>query len=175
MLDLGWSELLLIGVVALIVVGPKDLPIMFRTLGRLTARLRGMAREFTRALEEAADESGARDLSRDLRNLTSPRAMGLDALKKATELDFDPLGEDNEIADEDSARPPRAAAGTPAGTGAATAAGPVTATAGGPAGPAAAAEAPARPAGGGGAPDPVAPAAVELSPAPAPTAPTEKP
>ena len=35
MFDLGWTELLLIGIVALIVVGPKDLPMLFRKLGRL--------------------------------------------------------------------------------------------------------------------------------------------
>ena len=44
MLDIGWSELLLIGVVALIVIGPKDLPHMFHALGRITARARAMAR-----------------------------------------------------------------------------------------------------------------------------------
>jgi len=43
--DMGMSELLVIGVVALIVVGPKDLPGMFRTLGRFTARAKSMARE----------------------------------------------------------------------------------------------------------------------------------
>ena len=53
MFDIGWSELLLIGVVALIVVGPKDLPRMFRTLGQFTARARHMARDFQRAMEDA--------------------------------------------------------------------------------------------------------------------------
>jgi sec-independent protein translocase protein TatB len=106
MFDLGWTELMLIGIVALIVVGPKDLPVMFRTLGKFTARMRGMAREFTRAMEEAADESGVRDVAKDFRTMTSPRAMGADALKKATTFDdFDPFGEDDEVADEQSARP----------------------------------------------------------------------
>ncbi|WP_068114619.1 Sec-independent protein translocase protein TatB [Tropicimonas marinistellae] len=106
MLDLGWSELLLIGIVALIVVGPKDLPMMFRTLGKFTARLRSMARDFTRAMEDAADEAGVKDVARDLKNATNPRAMGAEALKKATDFDdFDPFGEDDEVADEASARP----------------------------------------------------------------------
>ncbi|SFC56979.1 Sec-independent protein translocase protein TatB [Tropicimonas isoalkanivorans] len=106
MFDLGWTELMLIGIVALIVVGPKDLPVMFRTLGKFTARMRGMAREFTRAMEDAADESGVRDVAKDFRTMTSPRAMGADALRKATTFDdFDPFGEDDEMADEASARP----------------------------------------------------------------------
>ena len=54
MFDVGWTELMLIGIVALIVVGPKDLPVMFRTLGQFTAKARGMAREFQRAMEDAA-------------------------------------------------------------------------------------------------------------------------
>lgn len=83
MLDIGWTELLLISVVALIVVGPKDLPGMFRTLGRFTGRMRSMAREFQRAMERAADESGVGDVAADLKNATSARRLGLDQLQKS--------------------------------------------------------------------------------------------
>ena len=94
MFDLGWSELLLIGIVALIVVGPKDLPVMFRTMGKVTARLRAMARDFTRALEDAADDSGVRDVTKDLRKVMNPKAMGIDALKNAVDFnEIDPFGE----------------------------------------------------------------------------------
>ena len=61
MLDLGWTELLVIGIVALIVVGPKDLPVLFRKVGEFVGKARGMAREFSRAMNEAADESGMKD------------------------------------------------------------------------------------------------------------------
>ena len=47
MFDIGMSELLLIGIVALIVIGPKDLPGLFHTLGRFTAKMRALGREFT--------------------------------------------------------------------------------------------------------------------------------
>jgi len=81
MFDLGWSELLVIGVVALIVIGPKDLPGLFRQVGKFTARARSMAREFQSSLEAAADEAGVKDLSADLRKATSVKDLGLDAVK----------------------------------------------------------------------------------------------
>jgi sec-independent protein translocase protein TatB len=73
MLDIGWQELLVIGALALIVVGPKDLPGMLRSLGQWVGRLRGMAREFQRAMNEAAreaDVSGMKEM-RDLKNTMS--------------------------------------------------------------------------------------------------------
>jgi sec-independent protein translocase protein TatB len=69
MLDIGWGELFLIGVVALIVVGPKDLPALFRTVGQFTGKARGMAREFQRSLEQAANESGMSEMSKSLRSI----------------------------------------------------------------------------------------------------------
>ena len=63
MFDIGWSELMIIGVVALIVVGPKDLPMMFRKVGNFVGKARGMARDFQSAMNQAADESGVKDLA----------------------------------------------------------------------------------------------------------------
>jgi sec-independent protein translocase protein TatB len=83
MFDLGMSELLVIGIVALIVIGPKDIPELFRSLGRFTAKMRSMAREFSRAMEAAADESGMKDVAKDLKTATSAKSMGLDAVKDA--------------------------------------------------------------------------------------------
>ncbi|MEO1703782.1 MAG: Sec-independent protein translocase protein TatB [Pseudomonadota bacterium] len=82
---MGWSELILIGVVALIVVGPKDLPVMFQALGKMTAKVRRMAREFSSAMNEAADASGASDIAKDLKGMSNPRNFGMDALKDAAE------------------------------------------------------------------------------------------
>lgn len=103
MLDIGWSELLLIGVVALIVIGPEDLPKLFHTLGRITARARGMAREFSSAMEDAAKASGLEEAAKtlkDVNSLTSKKALGLDALERATERfeKWDPLNPREEAA-----------------------------------------------------------------------------
>jgi sec-independent protein translocase protein TatB len=94
--DIGWMELLVIGIVALIVVGPKDLPMMFRKLGQFTGRMRGMARDFQRAMDDAADESGLSEINRDIRKASqyasNPKKAGMDALKDTLgdEFDIDP-------------------------------------------------------------------------------------
>ncbi len=85
MLDIGWSELLVIGVVALVVVGPKDLPRMFHTLGRFTAKLRSMAREFSSAMNDAARDTGLDEVRRDVSDIVSKRSLGLDALETAAD------------------------------------------------------------------------------------------
>jgi sec-independent protein translocase protein TatB len=92
-MSLSWSELMVVGVVALVVVGPKDLPGMFREVGRFTAKIRAMGREFSRAMEQAAKESGVKDVADDLRKITSPKSMGLDAVKSAADKfeKWDPL------------------------------------------------------------------------------------
>jgi sec-independent protein translocase protein TatB len=92
-MDLSWSELLVVGIVALIIIGPKDLPGMFRELGRFTAKVRSMGREFSRAMEQAAKDTGVKDVADDLRKVTSPKSMGLDAVKSAADKfeKWDPL------------------------------------------------------------------------------------
>ncbi|MEO1563960.1 MAG: Sec-independent protein translocase protein TatB [Pseudomonadota bacterium] len=71
MFDIGWSELLIIGLVALIVVGPKDLPIMFRRIGQWVGRMRNMARDFQRAMDQAADEAGVTELKKGFKEATN--------------------------------------------------------------------------------------------------------
>jgi sec-independent protein translocase protein TatB len=83
--DIGFAELLLIGIIALIVVGPEDLPQMFRQLGRFTAKIKAMGREFSRAMEQAAADTGVKDVAKDLKAATSAKAMGLDKVKEAAD------------------------------------------------------------------------------------------
>ena len=84
MFDIGGFELLLIGIVALLVMG-DDFPSMFRNLGRFTGKMRKMAREFSRAMEEAADDAGVKDVANTLKTAASPKNMGLEALNKASD------------------------------------------------------------------------------------------
>ena len=57
MFDIGWSELLVIGVVAIVVVGPKELPRLMRTFGHYAGKLRAMASDFQRQFEDAVRDS----------------------------------------------------------------------------------------------------------------------
>ncbi|SFU05088.1 Sec-independent protein translocase protein TatB [Sedimentitalea nanhaiensis] len=83
MFDLGWTELLVIGIVALIVVGPKDLPVLFRNVGRFVGKAKGMAREFSSAMHDAAEESGVHDVAKGLKAATNPMASAMDGVKDA--------------------------------------------------------------------------------------------
>ena len=66
MLDIGWSELLVIAVVLIVVVGPKDLPPMLRAFGKMTTRLRSMAGEFRAQFDEALREADLDDVRKTI-------------------------------------------------------------------------------------------------------------
>jgi sec-independent protein translocase protein TatB len=66
MLDIGWQELFLIGVVALLVVGPKDLPRTLGALARMYRKARGMAGEFQNGISEMVREAELDDIKRDV-------------------------------------------------------------------------------------------------------------
>lgn len=102
MLDLGWTELLVIGVVALIVIGPKDLPMLFRKVGQYVGKAKGMAREFSRAMDQAADESGMKEATSSFKDMTSSKNMGLDGWDEATKdlKNWDPETEIGKMAAE---------------------------------------------------------------------------
>lgn len=69
MFDIGVTELLVIAVVAIIVVGPKELPRMLRMIGQVVSKAKGMAREFQNQFEEAAQESGITEIQEDIQKL----------------------------------------------------------------------------------------------------------
>jgi sec-independent protein translocase protein TatB len=73
---LGFSEILVIGVIALLVVGPKDLPLMLRKLGRWMARMRGMAQEFRSGFDELARQAELDELRREVDALRRGNVLG---------------------------------------------------------------------------------------------------
>ncbi len=78
MLDIGWSELLVIAVVLIVVVGPKDLPPMIRAFGKTMAGLRKMAGDFRTQFDEAlkeADMDDVRQTISDVRNLNPTNSL----------------------------------------------------------------------------------------------------
>lgn len=70
MFDIGWTEILIIAVVAIIVVGPKDLPRMLRSLGRYAGQLKRTAGEFRSQFDEAVRESELDELRSSLQDAT---------------------------------------------------------------------------------------------------------
>ena len=69
--DIGGSELLVIAAVALIVVGPKDLPILMRKIGQFIAKMRGMANEFRASFDEMARQSELDELRKEVQAMRS--------------------------------------------------------------------------------------------------------
>jgi len=61
MFGLGWAEILVAAVVGLIVIGPKELPVVFRKIGQFVGKAKVMARDFSRAMNDAADDAGVKD------------------------------------------------------------------------------------------------------------------
>jgi sec-independent protein translocase protein TatB len=84
MFDIGWSELVVIGVVALIAIGPKELPGVLRTVGQYMGKVRRMASEFQSQFQDAMREAEMADVKKSVDEMTES------ATKHFT--DFDPIG-----------------------------------------------------------------------------------
>jgi sec-independent protein translocase protein TatB len=88
MFDIGWMEMLVIAVVAIVVIGPKDLPRVLHTVGQWMARARGVARNFQDQMEEMARQSGVDDVRRQIQSSMD----GLDPAQRIRQA-IDPTGE----------------------------------------------------------------------------------
>ncbi|MBC8036782.1 MAG: twin-arginine translocase subunit TatB [Rhizobiales bacterium] len=91
----GYTEMFLIAVVAIIVIGPKDLPRVLRAFGKTMAKMRGMAREFQGHLDGAMRDAGLDDVKKDLQSLKNigtidpaPKSAAVAVPAKKPENDF---------------------------------------------------------------------------------------
>jgi len=105
MFDFAWSEILVIAVVALVVIGPKDLPKVLRTVGIWVGKARSIAREFQGSLDQMIREAELEDVRKEVEKATS-----MD-LAREVENTIDPGGEMKQamaqppLADHSVARP----------------------------------------------------------------------
>jgi sec-independent protein translocase protein TatB len=118
----GYSEMFVVAVVAIIVIGPKDLPKVLRAFGKTIAKMRGMAREFQGHLDQAMKETGFEDVKKEFDNIKNPanfieptmaKKAAEDASKKQVD-DFNKLFGDAPPADTPKASTPKASPETPA-------------------------------------------------------------
>ncbi len=84
MLDMSWGEIMVIGAVALIVIGPKDLPKALRTVGQMTSKVRRMAAEFQGQFNEAMREAELDEVKKQLQGVN-------DSVASATSTSFNPI------------------------------------------------------------------------------------
>jgi sec-independent protein translocase protein TatB len=122
MFDISWTEFLLIGVVALIVIGPKELPTVMRSLGQWTRKVRGMAADFQNQFHEAMREAEMTDLKKQVDDMASDiknydplkdvreNVTSIGTLGKDFEKSLDSTGEQKPV----ELKPETSAAATPA-------------------------------------------------------------
>jgi sec-independent protein translocase protein TatB len=72
---IGYTELVVIALVAIIVIGPKDLPRVLRSLGRMTTKMRSMAREFQGHMDAAMKEAGLDEVKKEIQTIKNPMTM----------------------------------------------------------------------------------------------------
>jgi sec-independent protein translocase protein TatB len=124
MFDISWTEFLLIGVVALIVIGPKELPAVLRTLGQWTRKVRSMAADFQNQFQEAMREAEMADLKKDVDDI----ARGIKRFDPFQDVraDVEAAGKDIKTSLEQAPAPAISATGSAETAAAAEIAGPVS-------------------------------------------------
>jgi sec-independent protein translocase protein TatB len=88
MFDITSSKLLLLAIVALLVIGPKDFPILLRTIGKYVGIIRGHAKEFRAQFDEMARDSELSQLKKDMENIAQETEASLNATGQSVEKSF---------------------------------------------------------------------------------------
>lgn len=84
MFDIAWSEMMVIGAVALLVIGPKDLPKALRSVGEAVGKVRRMAGEFQNQFNDAMREAELHDIKKQVEDVGG-------SVQSATKVDFNPI------------------------------------------------------------------------------------
>ena len=82
MFDLGWQELLLVAAVTLLVVGPKDLPKLFKKAGRLVGNIKQISREFFDKVSEATDVEEIKNIKTSINDLSNFDSLENESMTK---------------------------------------------------------------------------------------------
>ncbi|MEH6546330.1 MAG: Sec-independent protein translocase protein TatB [Sneathiella sp.] len=86
MFDIGWAEMMFVVIIAVLVIGPKDLPRAIATIGKYVRKARSMARDFQSGIDDLAKETQLDEIKKDLQQSTDFN------LKKQVEDAVDPTG-----------------------------------------------------------------------------------
>jgi sec-independent protein translocase protein TatB len=105
MFDLGWGEMAVIALVAIIILGPKELPHALKTLGRAVRKVREVSREFQGHIDEMVRESELDDVRKQLEDVKGK------GITRALQEQVDPKGEFDIRLDPTESDKPKAAAG----------------------------------------------------------------
>jgi len=98
MFDITSSKLLLLGIVALIVIGPKDLPVLLRTIGKYVGMIRRQAAEFRSQFEEAIRESELDQLKKEVEGMGAEAEATIRETERSVTSEFDTIKSDVEQA-----------------------------------------------------------------------------
>jgi sec-independent protein translocase protein TatB len=93
---IGYTELMVVAIAAVIVIGPKDLPKVLRAFGKTMAKVRGMAREFQGHLDQAMREAGVDEVKKEVQNLKSTVTSAAEPVKQAKTEIADGLKKDQD-------------------------------------------------------------------------------
>lgn len=111
MFDIGWAEMAVIALIALVVIGPKELPGVLRTLALMMRKVRGMAREFQSGLDDMVREAELDEARKTLQEATrfDPKKAIAETVDPGGELDQQARDLKRDVDRDDEARPPQKA------------------------------------------------------------------
>ncbi len=111
MFDLSWSEILIVLIVALVVVGPKDLPRLMHMVGRWLGKARAMANEFRKSFDEMARQGELDELRKEIAALRAERPLA--SLDQPIEHGISPARPPTELPQAETSPEPPVKADTP--------------------------------------------------------------